>query len=183
MGVIKKTLIAGVLIQASRFLMAALIDVSTIATYAVGGMPLSVLKNTSLSFATEKILMSNSSMDLNNLDTIGEKDFKVRYSTSIKSTDGKTSEKVDISPCKVMELGANNEMYIVGRTLGDEQFKNDGANNTLAKTALRETDFPTRNICVFANKVYFFNEFPNTRKDAKTNADYQSVIRDNLNTI
>lgn len=36
LGIIKKTLIAGILIQASRFLMAALVDVSTVATYAVG---------------------------------------------------------------------------------------------------------------------------------------------------
>jgi len=35
LGLIKKTLIAGVLIQASRFLLAATIDVSTVATYAV----------------------------------------------------------------------------------------------------------------------------------------------------
>ena len=35
LNIIKKTLIAGILIQASRFLLAATIDVSTIATYAV----------------------------------------------------------------------------------------------------------------------------------------------------
>jgi hypothetical protein len=41
--VVKKTLIAGVLIQASRFVVAAAVDISTIATYGVGGLPLSIL--------------------------------------------------------------------------------------------------------------------------------------------
>jgi hypothetical protein len=41
---ITKTLIAGVLIQASWFLVGALVDVSTIATSAVGAFPASFLK-------------------------------------------------------------------------------------------------------------------------------------------
>jgi hypothetical protein len=40
---IQETLIAGILIQASRFITAAAVDLSTIATYAIGGMPLSVM--------------------------------------------------------------------------------------------------------------------------------------------
>jgi len=43
--VIKKALIAWVLIQSSWFLMGAMIDVSTIATYSIGGMPLHILDN------------------------------------------------------------------------------------------------------------------------------------------
>ena len=58
----QRTLIAGVLIQASRFLMAALVDVSTIATYAVGGLPLSVIKNTDI--GKQKILKVNSLINL-----------------------------------------------------------------------------------------------------------------------
>lgn len=41
--VIKKALIAWVLIQASWFLMGAIIDISTIATYSVGGIPITIL--------------------------------------------------------------------------------------------------------------------------------------------
>jgi len=41
--VIKKALIAWVLIQASWFLMGAVIDISTIATYSIGGMPIAIL--------------------------------------------------------------------------------------------------------------------------------------------
>jgi Mn2+/Fe2+ NRAMP family transporter len=43
---IQHTLIAGILIQASRFITAAAVDISTIATYAIGGMPLSVMGET-----------------------------------------------------------------------------------------------------------------------------------------
>ncbi|MBQ7074175.1 hypothetical protein IJM86_03820 [bacterium] len=42
---IKKCFIAGVLIQISWFLMATLIDISTIATYGVGGLPLTLEKD------------------------------------------------------------------------------------------------------------------------------------------
>jgi hypothetical protein len=66
LGIIKTTLIAGVLIQASWFLMAALVDVSTIATYAVGGLPLNVLKNTAI--GSQKILTVNSSINLNEFE-------------------------------------------------------------------------------------------------------------------
>jgi hypothetical protein len=40
---IKNTLIAGVLIQSSRFLTATAVDISTIATYGIGGLPLSIV--------------------------------------------------------------------------------------------------------------------------------------------
>ncbi len=44
-SIIKKTLIAGVLIQASWFLMAAVIDVSTILTYSIWWLPMTVMQN------------------------------------------------------------------------------------------------------------------------------------------
>ena len=44
-GIVKKILISGILIQASRFITAAAVDISTIATYGVGGIPLSVMDN------------------------------------------------------------------------------------------------------------------------------------------
>ncbi|EKD25336.1 MAG: hypothetical protein ACD_80C00084G0022 [uncultured bacterium (gcode 4)] len=44
-GIITKTLIAGILIQASRFLVGAVVDISTIATTAVGAFPSSFLQS------------------------------------------------------------------------------------------------------------------------------------------
>ena len=44
MGMISKLLMAGIGIQASWFVVGALIDVSTIATIGVGGLPLQLVK-------------------------------------------------------------------------------------------------------------------------------------------
>jgi hypothetical protein len=63
LGIIKVTLIAGILVQASWFLLAALVDVSTIATYAIGGLPLNVIKGSDID--KTRILSVNSSIDLN----------------------------------------------------------------------------------------------------------------------
>jgi len=96
-------LIAGIFIQASWFLVAALVDVSTIATYAVGGLPLSVLKNTEM--GKQKILSVNSSIDLNKFDIIsaGGEDFQVWNSVTSNSVDKNIdpTQTVRISPCRV----------------------------------------------------------------------------------
>ncbi len=112
LGIIKKTLIAGVLIQASWFLVAALVDVSTIATYAVGGLPLSVLKNTPI--GNQKILSVNSSINLNKFDVLNKKweSFKVRYSTTYNG------KAITMSPCKV------EKSYVIGREFGDVEYRN-----------------------------------------------------------
>lgn len=112
LGIIKKTLIAGVLIQASRFLMAAVIDVSTVATYAVGWLPLSVLKNTDI--GNQKILSVNSSIDLNKFDLLNKEgeSFRVRYSTTYKN------KNIKISPCRI------EESLVIGREFGDPEFQN-----------------------------------------------------------
>ncbi|MEI7919041.1 MAG: hypothetical protein WCH65_02230 [bacterium] len=88
-------MIAGILIQASWFLVAAVVDISTIATYAVGGLPLSVLKNTTI--GTQKILSVNSSIDLNKFDVLSPQGegFKVWYSTKYKG------KPITISPCRI----------------------------------------------------------------------------------
>ncbi|MFA6255892.1 MAG: hypothetical protein WC606_01790 [Candidatus Absconditabacterales bacterium] len=110
--IIKKTLIAGILIQASWFLMAAMVDISTIATYAVGGLPLSVLKDTPI--GTQKILSVNSSINLNKFDVLSKKGegFKIRYSTSYQG------KPINISPCRI------DQNFVIGRTLGDSGYRN-----------------------------------------------------------
>ena len=42
--IILKVLVAGVLINMSRFLVMAMVDLSTVLTYSLGGIPLSVMK-------------------------------------------------------------------------------------------------------------------------------------------
>ncbi len=135
LGIIKTTLIAGILIQASRFLLAAVVDISTIATYAVGGLPLSVLKNTQL--WTQKILSVNSAIDFNNFDVLNPQGegFKVRYSTVYKN------KNIKISPCKIAEWssGTTTISYVVGRILWWPDYEN---------TAGLATDYPWYNVCV-----------------------------------
>ena len=116
LGIIKTTLIAGILIQASRFIVAALVDVSTIATYAIGGLPLNVLKNTAI--GNQKILSVNSQLDLNkfNLSFGGGKEFQVWYSTKHPWIKG--DKVVTMSPCRV------ERSYVIWREYGEAQYKN-----------------------------------------------------------
>lgn len=116
LGIIKKTLIAGILIQASRFLMAALVDVSTVATYAVGWLPLNVLKKTPI--GEKRILMVNSTLDLDKFSVFSEEGegFKVRYSVNYKKP-GTGVVRIDMSPCKIKSG------FIIGRELWDPQYK------------------------------------------------------------
>lgn len=135
--VISQALIAGVLIQASRFLMAALVDLSTVATYAIWGLPLNVASSTDL--AKHKILSVNSSLDLNKFDkdVKSQEYFKLSFSTK----DPKESTKsIYFSECRVKDG------YIMGRKDGDVKFKND-------------TIFGAgKNACVYGNQIVIFNE-------------------------
>jgi len=80
MKIIKSALIWGVLIQLSRFIMSAMIDISTIATYSVGWLPMSVLKESDL--WNRHILGTHSNFSLNKLEGAVEKNdsFQVWYS-------------------------------------------------------------------------------------------------------
>jgi len=143
--IIKKTLIAGILIQASRFLMAAMVDISTIATYAVGWLPLSVLKNTDI--GKQKILTVNSEIDLDKFSSLSEKweDFRIWYSTVYpKWANGK---QIDISPCNVKNS------FIIGRELGDPQF------NNFENFKDDKSGYAWYEVCVlFGNQLVMWNE-------------------------
>jgi len=92
--------------------MAAVVDISTVATYAIGGLPLSVLKNTDI--GDQKILSVNSSIDLNKFDLLNKEgeSFKVRYSTTYNN------QQIKISPCRI------EESLVIGREFGDPEFQN-----------------------------------------------------------
>lgn len=119
LGIIKKTLIAGILIQASWFIMAVLVDLSTIATYAVGGLPLNILKNDPI--GSMQIITVNSSINLDKFDIIsaGGQWFDVWYTLSYQETGMK------VSPCRI------EQNYIIGRVKWWEEYKhNSNFNNT-----------------------------------------------------
>ncbi len=160
LGIIKITLIAGILIQASRFLLAALVDVSTIATYAVGWLPLSVLKNTTI--GNKKILSVNSSIDLNKFDVLSTEweNFKVWYSTNYQ--DGNTTKKVELSPCRI------EQWYVVGRQYTESKFRNS------------DIFWTGQSACVaFGNQIVIYNEFPALANKSWT--DYKIWIDGMLN--
>ncbi len=117
LGVIKSTLIAGILIQASRFLLAALIDLSTVATYAVGWLPLSILQTTNTSISNQKIIPTNGKIDMNKFSaTSKDADaFQIRYSLTLS---GNTASTLQISPCRV------ERSYIIGRLYPDQIYNN-----------------------------------------------------------
>jgi len=145
METIKKAIFAGILIQMSWFIVAALIDISTVATYAVGGMPMSILK-TDARMNSIKILQPDVSMNLNSEKKIDPDDFVVSY--QVKTSNGST---VYLSPCD--RRVHNKQSYIVGRLYGDEKFINQW------KLGL-DSSKSELNACVYLGEVKFYYEFP-----------------------
>lgn len=98
--VIKKALVAGVLIQASWFLMGALIDISTIATYSIGGMPISILQSDNQCAAdlgNTVLLPIGSKVDFSASSQVTAFDESFRYYYFVQENDTKTY----FSPCEV----------------------------------------------------------------------------------
>jgi len=110
MKVIVNALIAGILIQASWFLLGAVIDISTIATYAIGGIPTTIFQETDfkVAWAGDKkiwelaILWSHVKFDFKNMKW--DESYSVYYAYG---------EQEQISEC---QLHKGN--YIVGRKGG-----------------------------------------------------------------
>jgi len=165
--VIIKTLIAWVLIQASRFLTAAVIDISTIATYAIWWLPLSVLKNTDI--WNQKILTTNSNLKMNKFlndltptswnNQVSDPDnyFSVRY--SLKTNDG---TEISLSDCRTQTW------YILWRKDWDSKFNN------------WKTFGNWINACViFGSQIVIFNEMP--WAETKDRLTYPVNITDHLN--
>jgi len=98
--VIKKSLIAWVLIQSSWFLMGAVIDVSTIATYAIGGMPLTILggDNQCSDLWNIKTLPVWANLNFGNSNQQNTIDDSFSFYYFVKTGD---DQKVYFSPCKV----------------------------------------------------------------------------------
>lgn len=118
--VITSTLIAGVLIQASWFLTAALIDISTIATYGIWALPMSVLEWTKV--GDQKILAVDSVMDIDKSfdDNQNGDAFKTAFRVKYNWKD------VFLSPCLLKRNSTWDwwETYIVWRKYFDKKYQN-----------------------------------------------------------
>ena len=115
--IVTSTLIAGVLIQASWFLTAALIDISTIATYGIWALPMSVLKWSKV--GDQKILAVDSVMDIDKSfnDNQNGEAFKTAFRVKYNWKD------VFLSPCLLKRNSTWDwwETYIVWRKYFDKR--------------------------------------------------------------
>ena len=128
--VITNTLMAWVLIQASWFAVAAVIDISTIATYAIGSMPTASFWQSE--FINKPVLKNTSIYDTAKLQEASVK-WKELY-TYYSYWDKK------LSPCKVERIESN--FYIIGNEYSSLQ----------SWAIIFEWDH-----CVYFNEVYKFN--------------------------
>ena len=168
---IKKAAIAGILIQLSRFVVAATIDVSTIATYAVGGIPMSILR-TDTTLKNTKILQPNVSINFNNQNKISAKDFAVSY--QVKSQDGKD---LQFSSCRIQKW--DTQQYIVWRQDWDAKFRNQWKLNYTDPATKKAVTIPDDvNACVYLGQVKFFHEFPDIAQ--LTGAAYDTKLNEIL---
>lgn len=108
---IKKTLIAGVLIQMSWFIMMVLVDLSTILTYSVGALPSSIISQV-WSGVSSKVLSTNIVLNMGDAQKMGSQEQNktiVTYST-LNWVNG----TINIAPCLIVKK-TDKESYIVGR--------------------------------------------------------------------
>ena len=140
--IIMRSLIAGVWIQASWFLMSVLIDISTIMTYGIWGLPLSVLWWVeSTAEKTDPYVMKNIiSVDANN---IANTQF---YLTNILSW----GEQIYISECETFSIkdssgNKGSDEYILGPKMHYYQDQNWKFNKT------------EKELCDYYGSVYKFN--------------------------
>lgn len=115
--VIKKALIAGVLIQASWFLMWAIIDISTIATYSIGGMPIAILgweDNQCKALGDIKTLPIGTKVDFtaSNQDYSIDNGFQYYYYINKPWSD---PDKTYFSPCEFY-----NDRWVIGQKFWGE---------------------------------------------------------------
>ncbi len=112
--VIKKALIAGVLIQASRFLIWAVIDISTIATYSIGGMPIAILggeDNQCKALGDIKTLPIGTKVDFTASNQNNSIDNWFQYYYYINKSDGTKSY---FSPCEFYD-----DRWVIGQKFWD----------------------------------------------------------------
>lgn len=103
--VIKKALIAGVMIQASWFLMGAIIDISTIATYSIGGMPIAILwweDNQCKALGEIKTLPIGTKIDFTASNANNNIDNGFQYYYYINKP-WSTPDKTYFSPCEIYD--------------------------------------------------------------------------------
>lgn len=147
-NIIKKTLIAWVLIQMSWFLMAAIIDVSTIMTYSIWWLPMTVLQNDP-KYEDMPILWISADLSRDNVD----KDW---MNFDFYSTYGDKN----ISQCSIKDIPSLTGKYIVWRE----------------KVSINSGEYFEEWICSWWARPYKYKEYmtwyDNKNNDYKNKLDY-----------
>lgn len=167
-GVIKKALIWGIWIQASWFLLAALIDISTIATVGIGWLPLSILhwdNAPSQCLADKQVLGVGSQLDTSNTTN---SDSLSKWFNHYYFTKAENGTKRYYSPCLLDEQNPN---YIIGKQYYTWQIDGQSFQN---------------NVCVlFGSRIAVWNEGWQIKDETswgvnETNAEYINYIKDTV---
>lgn len=113
---IKKTLVASVLIQASWFILMAAVDLSTILTYTVGAIPTSIVGSNDLAeIEDSRILGMNTFLNLWDEGIQKDKTTDEAIVTYWNTKKGNTEKY--IAPCWTTEVGSKQEgqSFVIGR--------------------------------------------------------------------
>ncbi|MDR2415095.1 MAG: hypothetical protein LBD75_00295 [Candidatus Peribacteria bacterium] len=148
-NLVKNTLIAGVLIQSSWFLMAAAVDISTIATYGIGGLPLSITGKATNEKDTKVTYLPNITVFVPVEDGTAAPVLFLG-TESYTGEDKKRYTGRNISPCAIVTLddGGKKEELIIGRAY---------INYSNKDKVLAETN---EKICHYWGSVYRFKQEP-----------------------
>jgi hypothetical protein len=140
-NLIKNTLIAGILIQSSWFLTAVAVDISTIATYGIGGLPLSVVGKATNESGT---VLPNTTVFVP-VDDGTASPALFLGTKSYTGDNGKRNTGRQISPCATVEYtnGAKEELII-----GREYINYGSKDKVLTKT--------NEKICHYWGSIYRF---------------------------
>ncbi|MDO4713576.1 MAG: hypothetical protein Q4B28_02795 [bacterium] len=113
-ALIKKTLIAGVLIQLSRFIMMVLVDISTILTYTVGTIPTTVLSSTD---QTSNYKVMGMSLELNMGDAGKDANSAKNEAVQRYATLPGDKATLNIAPCESAKRKEDEKekIYLLGR--------------------------------------------------------------------
>ena len=144
--IILRSLIAWIWIQASWFLMAVLIDLSTILTYAVWWLPITILwSNVDKEDSYDpNVLKTVMFVDTNNADTINT------YLTNVDTWTGSEWEKFYISECRT-------KYYSYSASWGKEELI-VAPKMIYYKDELNNYNPTVKNKCHYYGKVYYFNK-------------------------
>lgn len=152
---IKKTLIASVLIQASRFILMAAVDLSTVLTYTVGAIPTSLVATTDEQHKDIRMLGMNTILNLSDEGLNKDKSIDktiLNYRSTKKQEGDRLIDDKYLAPCKTIDVKfeAQEQSFIIGRAF-DQLTGREAGKATLF---IMEPSY-----CVHYGSLFSFSDF------------------------